>query len=247
MTKLKVDFDRDGYVVMKGFLSTTEVKKIIDITEKFIIEKATNLPRGVVYFEDVADTTTVKQVQKLYEHDLFFNDLATSHAIVELAEQLLGGKVVLKNMQYFNKIPKIGCETPAHQDGYYFMIQPQEAVTMWLSLGHADAENGAVCYIPGSHKKGLREHTATETLGFSQSISDWGEADDAQEIQMEANAGDLLAHHSLTIHRANNNCSELQRRSLGFIFYREDAVRDELAYNAYKENLNLNLLQKGKI
>ena len=33
------------------------------------------------------------------------------------------------------------------------MIKPQQAVTMWLSLGEADESNGAVCYIPGSHPR----------------------------------------------------------------------------------------------
>ncbi len=247
MTRLKTDFDRDGYVVVRNFLNAKKLKEVIENTNKFISEKAINLPREIVYFEDISQASSVKQVQKLYEHESFFNELATSRPIVELAEQLLGGKAVLKNMQYFNKLPKIGRETPPHQDGYYFMIQPQQAVTMWLSLGHADAKNGAVSYIPGSHKKGLREHGKTQTLGFSQSISDWNDEDRTQEVQMEAEAGDLLVHHSLTIHRANNNRSEFQRRSLGFIFYREDAVRDEKAYKIYKENLNQDLIRNNKI
>lgn len=247
MTILKADFDRDGYVVVRDFLSAKKLKEVIENTDKFISEKAINLPREIVYLEDISQKSSVKQVQKLYEHESFFNDLATSRSIVELAEQLLGGKAVLKNMQYFNKLPNIGRETPPHQDGYYFMIQPQQAITMWLSLGHADAKNGAVSYIPGSHKKGLREHGKTQTLGFSQAISDWNDEDIVQEVQMEAEAGDLLVHHSLTIHRANNNCSEFQRRSLGFIFYREDAVRDEKAYQIYKENLNQDLIRNNKI
>ena len=76
------------------------------------------------------------------------------------------------------------------------MIKPQQALTMWLSLGCADAENGAVCYIPGSHLAGIRPHGRTKTLGFSQEIADWSAADDKAEVQMTARPGDILVHHS---------------------------------------------------
>jgi phytanoyl-CoA hydroxylase len=144
----------------------------------------------------------LKQIQQIFIYDPYFK---------ELAKLLLGGKAVLKNMQYFNKIPLQGKETPAHQDGYYFMIKPQEAITMWFSLGEADDENGAVCYIPGSHRKGMREHGKTSLLGFSHGITDGSEKDTKSEVQMKASAGDLLVHHSLTIHRTNANKSLIRR------------------------------------
>ena len=44
------------------------------------------------------------------------------------------------NLQYFNKSPGANKPTPPHQDGYYFMITPCEAVTMWLALDEVDDE-----------------------------------------------------------------------------------------------------------
>lgn len=72
----------------------------------------------------------------------------------KLASILLHDEVIGKNIQYFNKPPKIGKPTPAHQDGYYFMLEPNEAVTMWMALEPVDEENGCVRYVKGSHKKG---------------------------------------------------------------------------------------------
>ena len=95
----------------------------------------------------------------------------------ELAELLLDGPVVPKDLQYFNKPPGIGKPTPAHQDGYYFMLDPCEALTIWVALDHVDDENGCVRYVTGSHKRGMRPHCRTQTLGFSQGITDYGELD----------------------------------------------------------------------
>ncbi len=210
-------------------------------------EVVSTIPESEVYYEDKGNPETLKQIQRLDTYDDYFNKLANSEKVLRLAELVLGESVFLKNIQYFNKIPRIGKETPAHQDGYYFKIKPQEAVTMWLSLGNADAENGAVCYIPGSHKKGMRDHGHTSLLGFSQGISDWSDEDTNAEIQMEASAGDILVHHSLTIHRANPNRSNRQRKSIGFIFYRKDVEIDEEAMTEYKRKLDSKLKDEGKI
>ncbi len=247
MTKLKQNFDRDGYVAIKGFLGKQQSDELISETQRFVKEVVPTIPVEEVYYEDKADKSTLKQVQKVYDFDNYYLKLATSDVVVSLAEELLGGPVELKNMQYFNKVPYIGQATPPHQDGYYFKIMPQQAVTMWLSLGDADENNGAVCYIPGSHKAGMRAHNTTKTLGFSQGISDWSAIDDENEIQMKAQAGDILVHHSLTIHRANANQSENDRQSVGFIFYRQDVVEDKEAHDSYKAKLNENLVEQGKI
>ena len=247
MSSLKPDFDDTGYVIVTSFLDAEEVKELQLEINRFIEENVRYLPEEVVYYEDKDNLSTLKQIQKIYEYDDYFMQLASKDKVVGLAKDLLGGAVTLQNMQYFNKIPHMGRATPAHQDGYYFMITPQNAVTMWLSLGQVDASNGAVCYIPGSHKKGIRPHGRTGSLGFSQGITDWSKEDDLACVQMEANAGDMLVHHSLMIHRANNNKSERDRKSIGFIFYRDDVEIDQKARVAYQEKLDRSLKEQGKI
>lgn len=244
---LKKTFDDVGYVALPGFLDDSEVEELKNETSRFIEETVSKLPEEAVYYEDKNDPATLKQVQRIHEHDNYYARLANSNKVVELAEELLGGPVEIQNMQYFNKFPRVGEATPPHQDGFYFMIRPQQALTMWLSLGYADAGNGAVCYVPGSNNKGMRPHGETGTLGFSQGISDWSDEDDRACVQMKAGPGDMLVHHSLTIHRANNNDSDNDRKSVGFIFYRADVEIDEEAHSAYQERLHQKLKHQGKL
>ena len=162
---------------------------------------------------------------------------------------LLGGEVTCQNMQYFNKPPRIGKPTPAHQDGYYFKLEPCEALTMWMALEPVDEENGCVRYIPQSHKRGMRQHGSTGTLGFSQGITDFPTVEDAKnEIGFPAQPGDLLAHHALTIHRADGNFSQSRtRRALGFIYYSADARQDIAAWQKYQTELAREIAETGKI
>ncbi len=108
---------------------------------------------------------------------------------------------------------------------------------MWLALDAVDEENGCLRYIPGSHLRGIRPHARTSTLGFSQGIADYGEADFKQEVPVPAEPGDVLIHHGNTIHRADANRSLVRhRRSFGMVFQGQCSVRDEVAFERYLQS-----------
>lgn len=242
-----IHFQEQGYSVHRGFLSSLEVTDLSKQIQRVIDTLVPSMPDTEVFYENQSDPSSLKQIQQLNKHDPYFQQLAMSDKFQGLAEQLLGAPASVKNVQYFNKAPGANKATPAHQDGYYFMIKPQQALTMWLSLGSADAENGAVVYLPKSHQRGLRPHHQTGTLGFSQGISDWSAKDQEIEQQMHASAGDLLVHHSLTIHRANPNTSQSSRKAIGLIYYRTDVEVDERRYQDYKLSLEDHLRTQNQI
>jgi phytanoyl-CoA hydroxylase len=132
-SKMLERYEADGFLAFRGFLIGTELNKLLSNVDRLLSEMVTNLPREHVFYEDRNDPATLKQIQHLEEHDAWFDGLLTAGLFRELAESLLGGPVVPKNMQYFNKPPGIGLPTPPHQDGYYFMLDPCEALTMWFA------------------------------------------------------------------------------------------------------------------
>ena len=246
---MQSDFDRDGFVVLRGFLTSNEVAEFRQELDRFLTEELPRLPGRYVYYEDANRADTLKQIQQLGEHSTFFRRWQQAGKFRDVAEALLEGPVVPKNMQYFNKPPGVGQPTPPHQDGFYFMLQPCEAVTMWLALDEVDEENGCVRYVPGSHQRGMRRHSRTETLGFSQGIVDFPTLDDMRrEIAYPAQPGDLLVHHALTIHRADQNRSATRsRQAMGLIYYSERAQEDAAAHEAYQRKLAKELAEAGKI
>jgi len=244
----KDSFEQDGFVAVPRFCNEDELQAIEAALARFIAEDVPELPAEHVFYEDKAEANTLKQIQRLHEHSGFFGELLAGKPKC-LAEELLGEAVVGKNLQYFNKPPALGLATPPHQDGYYFMLDPCQALTMWMALDVVDAENGCVRYVRGSHRVGMRPHGRTETLGFSQGITDFGQAADSRnEVACPAQPGDLLAHHALTIHRADANISTTRtRRALGFIYYGKSTREDFAAYEAYQAKLANELKLTGKI
>lgn len=245
--QIKQQFDRDGFIAIRPFLNVLQVEEVQKRMDAYVRDIVPLLPRDHAFYEVKGRPETLKQLQSVSNHDPYFGRLYFGEALVGLAELLLDGPVRCDNLQWFNKPPRIGQHTPPHQDGYYWMLEPNEGVTMWLALDPVDEENGCVRYIPGSHRRGVREHSRTKTLGFSQGICDYGAADRAAEVPMRAQPGDLLVHHGLTIHRADANASERPRRALGFVYFSRRAIPDIARKEAYQKKLNAELAAAGKL
>lgn len=242
------EFQQTGFIVLPGFLCATQVAEMLEQVQRFVTDVIPTLAPEEAFYEDKSDLVTLKQIHRMCEHDSFFAKQMSGERFRPLAESLLQSDVVAKNMQYFNKPPSIGKSTPPHQDGYYFMLDPNEALTMWLALDHIDEENGCVRYIPGSHLRGMRSHGKSGTLGFSQGIQDYSSEDTQQEAAIHAEPGDLLVHHSMTIHRANGNQSNSRhRRAMGMVYYSAQAKVDSAQVERYQQSLVEELTADNKI
>lgn len=243
------DFNRDGFVAIRPFIAGAELDELQANVERYIHDVVPTMPPEHVFYEDKNDPATLKQLQNMGDYDPWFGELVSSGKVRQIAELLLDGPVVAKNLQYFCKPPQTGLATPAHQDGFYFMLDPCQAITMWLALDEVDEENGCVHYVRGSHLDGMREHARTTTLGFSQGIVGYPTQDDLdRETPLPASPGDLLIHHAMTIHRAGpNESTSRTRRALGFVFFSEAAKVNAEAHAAYQRQLAEDMRAKGRI
>ncbi len=77
-------------------------------------------------------------------------------------------------------------------------------------------------------------HGRSRVLGFSQGITDYGADDFAHEVAVALRAGDAVAHHGMTIHRADANTSATRhRRSFALVFKGVSCQRDQVAFERY--------------
>ena len=245
--EIREAFDRDGYFVLRGFLSSEEAEEINLQTDRYIAEVLPRLPDKAAFYEVKDDPEAIMRLESMSKHDAYFKDLCTSSSLVELAELLMNDQVVTSGMSWFNKPARVGKVTPPHQDGFYFMLEPNEAVTLWLALDTIDDENGCMRFVPESRWRGMRPHQRSDVLGFSLGITDYGEADYQIEAAIHAEPGDLIAHHCMTIHRTDANASERSRRALGFVYYAQRAKEDKERVEAYKKQLFEEWEKEGKV
>ena len=244
---MKREFDRDGYAVARGFIGADEAAEVGRQIERFIAEVLPGQSETLAFYEVVGEPETIMRLQGMDKYDDYFRDLYHAPRMVEVASELLGAEVAARNLQWFNKPPRVGSVTPPHQDGFYFMLEPNEAVTLWLALDEVDESNGCVRYVSGSHRRGMRPHQRSNVVGFSQGISDYGEADQLAETPILAAPGDLFAHHCMTIHRADANRSERPRAALGFVYDLATATRDAARSEAYLKRLYEEWEKEGRL
>jgi phytanoyl-CoA hydroxylase len=233
-TSLREGFDRDGFVVIRGFLPDDDFRELTDNLDRYIRDVVPRLPDGDAFYDDRARPETLKQLSRI-EQDPYFKAYTAHPLWKATAEEILGESVLFSGAEWFNKPPGTNHATPAHQDNFYFCLTPPRVLTMWLALDEVDDENGCLRYVRGSHLRGIRPHGRTKTLGFSQGVLDYGPDDAKLEAAIHARPNDLLIHHGETIHLADANRSAARhRRSFALVFKGASCRRDEAAFARYQ-------------
>jgi len=241
----KQTFDRDGFVVVREFLTRSELAELAGQLERYIRDVVPGLPDAHAFYHDRVRPETLKQMQFM-QVDPFFRDYTHHPKWKALAETLVGEPAACESPEWFNKPPGIDHPTPPHQDNYYFNLQPPNVVTIWLALDAVDNENGCLRYLPGSHLRGFRPHGRSNVLGFSQGITNYGPEDEAAERKIHLSPGDAVAHHGMTIHRAEPNRSPARnRRAFAMVFKGVSCRRDEAGFARYQESAKKQHEQMG--
>jgi len=236
--ELQQQYQRDGFVVLRGFLPDAQFAELRRELQRYIRDIVPTLPDSHAFYDDRDRPETLKQLQHM-SVDPYFAAYIEHPAWQGLAAQLLGEPAVaISAAEWFNKPAGTEHPTPPHQDNYYFNLEPAQVLTLWLALEDVDEENGCLRYVPGSHHLGRLPHNASRVLGFSQGLADFSEELRAREVTVPLRANDLVVHHGWTIHRAEPNRSAIRHRPSFAIAYRAVRCRvDEQASHAYRERL----------
>lgn len=229
----KQHYDRHGFVVVRSLLETADFTELKNQLDRYVRDVVPTLADVDAFYQDRARPETLKQLQRM-GCDPFFREYMRHPRWTTLAQALVGEPVAADQPEWFNKPAGTNHVTPPHQDNFYFSLAPSNVVTIWLALDHVDAENGCLRYVDGSHLRGFRAHAKSKILGFSQGIADYSADDFTREIAVPLQPGDAVAHHGMTIHRADANTSAVRhRRSFAMVFKGASCRRDEAAYARY--------------
>lgn len=159
----------------------------------------------------------------LWERDERFWKIVSNRVIAGMARQLLGSEeVVLMEDGAVVKKPVVGGRLAWHQDYAYWPLASPGAVTCWIALDDASAENGGMQVAVGSHKLGEKlpvefgdgtSFMHAERPGLDEVVPP--EEAGLEVAAYELKAGECGFHHALTWHTSGPNTSPTPRR--GFI------------------------------
>ena len=208
------DYERDGYVMVRNFLSAGEVEKL------YMIATGDDTLRKHAF--DLNDQTGKKTKLTLWYNpgDDAYGLLTRSRRMVESADKLLEGAspVCHFHSKLMQKEPKVGGAWEWHQDyGYWYkneFLFPDQLISVMVAITKANKENGCLQVIRGSHKLGRIEHGFSgEQVGAAQHYVDLS-LKTMDIVYVELAAGDALFFHSNLLHRSEANLSDNARWSL---------------------------------
>jgi hypothetical protein len=193
--------------------------------------------RGFVHFPDVLPARLVEAL--LAFGDASFGDTVASPygmirfnpwqdgpLLVDTARRYLApivcGLLEVPEILFFQDflISKLAGSTLAirwHQDYSYWPVDSPFGVMVWVALDDADADNGCLRYIPGTHTLGEKQ-PADFVIGAHQAprsdlppLEAEARADEA--VVMPVRAGGLLVHNHLVWHMSPPNPTPRPRRA----------------------------------
>jgi len=232
----RLAYARDGYVVRVGEFTAAELEVLRALVERVlagVVERAERpearppmamadghrmqfSSRAAIQWEWADGSREVRLIEP-------FTHLHPRFAVLWDDERLrapmcdaLGVDAVAPYTSKLNlKRPRDGSRFPWHQDfTYWYAFSPataHEIATVMLFLDAADANNGAVRVLAGSHRQGPAARDPADPTRF---LADPTRLDTSTERIVAVPAGSLLMFPALMVHRSSPNASARQRRAI---------------------------------
>jgi len=168
-------------------------------------------------------------------------EVARDEQIVSMVTQLIGPDVALWNSSFFAKPANGGHETPWHQDGEYWPIEPLATCTVWIAIDQATLQNGCLQVIPGSHtERRLRRHNTNPSDDVTLNLEiDSSEYDRANAAPIELEPGQISLHDVFLVHGSEANHSDHSRRGMTLRYMPTTSVFDRDKARALGEKFNM--------
>jgi ectoine hydroxylase-related dioxygenase (phytanoyl-CoA dioxygenase family) len=200
-------FHRDGWVVLEGLIDAATVTRLVaelDEIEQDIDRLLQSLPDKRMFIAEAGAITFGPHAVK---QSAAAREVSRHPAIADICHDLLGPDIRLYWDQLVYKMPDKPREFPWHQDNGYTYVEPQQYLTVWLSLTGATVENGCPWVVPGIHTVGTLAHEYVDPLGHRCFVT----SDDA--IPAPVGAGGAVVFSSLTPHMTGPNTSDAVRKA----------------------------------
>ena len=149
---------------------------------------------------------TLSTVNKLALRSALFKQWVMSREILEPIEALAGKSMQHADSMLIIKPPETGQAFPPHQDAAYYSADEPDYIIATLHLHPTTTVNGALRFLPGSHKGGLIEHYKK-----GKDKAHLPAIDIADLVEVPAQPGDVVCSSIYTVHGSLPNRSNAPR------------------------------------
>lgn len=216
-----IRYDDNGYMILRNFLSEEKVDKINVEIDKLMEEGTLKFRYG-------------GKLMFAIHHSEIIRNIGNDKNFLEFLSILLDGKAKLfQSINFIN-----GSQQKTHSDSIHMTTYPLGGLLgVWIALEDVDETNGALHYIPGSHKLpyflnsdydnegtalkiGKKSYKAYEEF-LENKVKELG----LRKEVFRAKKGDLLIWHANILHGGEPHTDKNKtRKSLVYHFFDEESV-----------------------
>lgn len=210
------DFNDLGYVIINKYLKDEDVNKINEEIESLLASQK------IKYLNNHKIMSVIKQ-------SAFIKNLAEDKALLKLLNCLIEGKAKLFHSINFNKF---GSQQKTHSDSIHMTTFPLGGLLgVWIALEDIDEQNGALHYLPESHKLPyyLNPDYGNEGnkillgnngyVAYEKMIEEKVQNLDLKKKIFRAKKGDLLIWHANLLHGGEEHLDKSRTRKSMVLHY----------------------------
>lgn len=223
-------YQRDGHALVRGAASPSEIAVYGPA-----IERAADAYKTEKRALSERDTygKAFLQIMNLWRVDEAVRRFTLARRFAKIAADLMGvDGIRLYHDQALFKEPG-GGPTPWHQDQFYWPLDTDSTITMWMPLVDVPVTMGALSFASGSQREGYLGEMAISDASdayFENLVSERGFPRAVDPMA----AGDATFHSGWTLHNAPGNPTN-RIRSVFTVIYFADGTRIKTPDNANRQ------------
>jgi phytanoyl-CoA hydroxylase len=210
----------DGFVVVRGLVPPAEISAMRDeVANLHERMQSQPIPGVGLSWEEGNGPRRIKQLMNSELVSPALNRALRSPAMLAIVGQILGPDVALFHSKLLLKSSGVGTAVPWHQDYAYWKSEDNRPlmINCQIAIDAADAGNGCIQFVPGSHQQGLLPHLrAARTFGVFIDERYYFEREDAVTTPLAP--GDGVFFSCLVVHGSPANESLRDRRMNTFAY-----------------------------
>lgn len=219
---------RDGFVIARGLVSAEECAPLRERAQALLAAAQTPIELeadlqypGAPSSQSAPGGKTVRRLLDAYGREPAFARFASSPDVAGWMRTYFGEQVFMSRAHHnclMTKHPQYGSLTGWHRDARYWSFERDDLVSAWLAIGDETASNGALWFIPGSHKRAFAADAFDEATFFRDDLPE-NHALIQQAVSPTLAPGDVVFFHCNTLHSAGKNVSDKVKFSLVFTYH----------------------------
>ena len=205
--QLKTDFDRDGFVVLRGYLPPQEVAEMRHHLRRYHAEVEGPTSNG----------QQIRAIKGMNVHDDWYRDYLENGRHVPLMKFLIDDDLSPDNVSWLRR-PRGMQRTRPHFDALGSYRSSRSGISLWIALDRIDLGNGCLHYEKGSHKR-------DKPLAYPP--PDYDEHN-ANAVAVEVEPGDAVMHGASTVHWTFEHVNDRDGNAMVFVYWGASSPLDQI-------------------